>query len=82
MLSLTASIIRITHEQSWKSGDTIIPIIFIFRDFFRRSRADNSVVRGPVGPKFELVDTMDVLITCKFKRDWINNNREQVETLF
>ena len=57
------------------------PLYLSFGIFFRLSRADNSVVGGPVGPKFELVDTMDVLITCKFKRDWINNNREQVETL-
>ena len=40
--------------------------------FFRISRADNSVVGGPIGPKFELVrDIMHVLITCKFKRNWI-----------
>ena len=36
--------------------------------FFRRSRADNSVVGGPIWPKFELVrDIMHVLVTYKFK---------------
>ena len=52
--------------------------------FFRLSRADNSVVRGPIRPKFELVHyIMHVLITCtcKFKKDWINDNRQKVETL-
>ena len=36
--------------------------------FFRRSRADNSVVGGPIWPKFELVrDIMHVLVTYKLK---------------
>ena len=46
--------------------------------FFRRSRADNSVVDGPIWPKFELVrDIMDVLVTYKFKMDLINSDREK-----
>ena len=50
---------------------------------FRRSRATNSVVSGPIWPKFELVrDLMHVLVTCKYKKDWIKNNREKVETSF
>ena len=41
-----------------------------------------SVVCGPTGLKFELVqDIMHVLITFKFKKDWINNSYEKVETL-
>ena len=51
--------------------------------FFRLSRADNSVVGGPIELKFELVqDIMHVLITCKFKMYWINSNREEVEIMF
>ena len=47
--------------------------------FFRRSRADNSVVGGPIWPKFELVrDIMHVLVTYKFKMDLINSDREKV----
>ena len=43
--------------------------------FFRRSRAANSVVGGPIWPKFELIhDIMHVLITCKFEKDRINSN--------
>ena len=50
--------------------------------FFRLSRVDNSVVGGPIGLKFELVqDIMHVLITCKFKKDWVISNQEKVETL-
>ena len=51
--------------------------------FFRHSRAANSVVSGPIWWKFELVlDFMHVLITCKYKKDPIKNNREKVETSF
>ena len=40
--------------------------------FFRRSRAANSIVSGPIWPKFELVrDFMLVLVTCKCKKDRI-----------
>ena len=47
--------------------------------FFRHSRADNSVVGGPIWPKFELVrDIMDVLVTYKFKMDLINSDLEKV----
>ena len=45
--------------------------------FFRRSRAANSVVGGPIWPKFKLIqDIMHVLITCKFEKDRINSNGE------
>ena len=38
-------------------------------EFFRRSRAANSVVSGPIWPKFELVrDFMYVLVTSKGKK--------------
>ena len=49
--------------------------------FFRRSGAVNSVVGGPIWPKFKLVrDIMDVLVTYKFKMDLINSNREKGAT--
>ena len=48
--------------------------------FCRHFVADYSVVRGPIGTKFELVQyIMHVLITCTFKNNWIYNNREKVE---
>ena len=51
--------------------------------FLRRSRAANSVVSGPIWPKFELVrDFMHVLVTCKYIEDRIKSNREKVETPF
>ena len=50
---------------------------------FLDSRAANSVVGGPIWPKFELVqDFMHVLVTCKYEKDWIKNNWEMVETSF
>ena len=43
--------------------------LYVYGNFFRRSRAANSVVGGQIWPKFELIqDIMSVLITCKFKR--------------
>ena len=46
--------------------------------FFRRSRPDNSVVGGPIWPKFELVRAiMHVLVTYKFKMDLINSDRKK-----
>ena len=50
---------------------------------FLDSRAANSVISGSTWPKFELVrDFMHVLVTCKYKKDLIKSNREQVETPF
>ena len=50
---------------------------------FRRSMAANSVVSGPIWPKFELIpDVMHVLVTCKYKKDRIKSNREKVEAPF
>ena len=37
----------------------------------------------PIWPKFELIrDFMHVLVTGKYKKDRIKNNREKVETSF
>ena len=47
------------------------------------SKAANSVVSGPIWPKLELIrDFIHVLVTCKYKKDRIKNNREKVETSF
>ena len=55
-----------------KSGDV---------DFFRRSRAANSIVSGGIWPKFKLIQAfMHVLITCKYEKDPIKNSRENVMT--
>ena len=51
--------------------------------FFRRSRAANSPVLGPIWPNFELVrDIMDVLVTCKYEEDPIKNEGARVDTTF
>ena len=45
--------------------------------------AAKSVVSGLIWLKFELFrDFMHVLVTCKYKKDWIKNNREKVATSF
>ena len=49
---------------------------------FQQSRA-NSKVTGLIRPKFELVlDLMPGLVTCKFDKDPIKNERAGVETSF
>ena len=48
------------NELAWRHH---FPIISLFWKFFRCSRAANSVVSGPIWPKFELVQ---VLVTCKY----------------
>ena len=67
------------NELAWRHHFNIISLWKIFR----RSRTANSVVCGPIWPKFELVrDFMHVLVTCKPKKDRIKNNREKVDTSF
>ena len=67
------------NELAWRHH---FPIISIW-EIFKTSRAANSIVSGPIWLKFELVrDFMHVLVTCKYKKDWIKNNREKVETSF
>ena len=67
------------NELAWRHH---FPIISLW-EIFRRSRAADSVVSGPIWPKFELVrDFMHVLVTCKYKKDRIKSNREKVDTPF
>ena len=69
------------QKQQRKSGNTIFPIIRSMEVFLRRSRAANSVVGGPIWPKFELIhNIMHVLVTSKFETDRININRDYVMT--
>ena len=69
------------QKQQRKSGNTIFPIIRSIGIFLRRSRATNSVVGGPIWPKFELIhNIMHVLVTSKFENDRININRDYVMT--
>ena len=47
------------------------------------SRANNSLVKSPTRPKFKLIwDFMPVLATCKFDKDPIKGDWENMETLF
>ena len=69
------------QKQQRKSGNTIFPIISSIGVFLRCSRAANSVVGGPIWPKFELIhNIMHVLVTSKFENDRININRDYVMT--
>ena len=54
---------------------------YVYGNFFRRSRAANSAVLGPIWPNFEFVrDVMDVLVTCKYEEDRIKNRGARVST--
>ena len=67
------------NELAWRHH---FPIIRLW-EIFKRSRAANSVVSGPIWPKFELFWVfMYVLVSCKYKKDRIKSNREKVETPF
>ena len=51
--------------------------------FFRRLRAANSVVCSQIWPNFKLIQAlMYVIITCKYEKDPIKNNREKVAKPF
>ena len=68
-------------NQKQQSGNTIFPIIRSIGVFLRCSRAANSVVGGPIWPKFELIhNIMHVLVTSKFEKDRITINRDYVMT--
>ena len=58
------------------------PVISLW-EIFQSSRAANSIVSGPIWPKFVLIrDLMHVLVTCKYKKNRIKNNWENMETSF
>ena len=62
------------NELAWRHH---FPIISLW-EIFKTSRAANSVVSGPIWPKFELVwDFMHVLLTCKYKKDQIKKQQRQ-----
>ena len=51
--------------------------------FLRRLRAASSVVHGRIWLNFNLIQAlMYVIITCKYEKDPIKNNREKVATPF
>ena len=67
------------NELAWRQH---FPILSVW-EFFRRSRAANSIGSGQIWPKFELVrEFMHVLVSCKYKKDRIKSNREKLETSF
>ena len=55
------------NELAWRQH---FPIISLW-ECFRHSRAANSVVSGPIWPKFELVQDFMLVVTCKYKKDRI-----------
>ena len=61
----------IQSEKKWK------------HQFFRRLRAANSMVCGRIWPNFKLIQAlMYVIITCKYEKDPIKNNRKSGKTVF
>ena len=62
------------NELAWRHH---FPIVSLW-EIFRRSRAANSVVSGPIWPQFEFLrDFMHDLVTCKYEKDWIDSNQEK-----
>ena len=61
----------IQSEKKWK------------HQFFRRLREASSVVRGRIWPNFKLIEAlMYVIITCKYEKDPIKNNRGKLAKPF
>ena len=61
----------IQSEKKWK------------HKFFRNLRAANSVVCGRIWPNFNHIQALKyVIITCKYEKDPIKNNREKGATPF
>ena len=79
---LQASLTKIRSKMNELAWRHHFPIISLW-EIFRRSRAANSIVSGPIWPKLKLLqDFMHVLVTCKYKKNRIKNNKEKVETSF
>ena len=73
-ITLPFSTVRLANQ---KEGYSSSPMTV----FLRCSRAANSVVGGPIWPKFELIhNIMHVLVTSKFEKDRININGDYVMT--
>ena len=69
------------NKLAWRHHFPIISLWNIFFKFFKHSRATYCAISFRIWPKLELVqDFMHVFVTCKFKEDQINSNRENVET--
>ena len=70
------------EEDSIKNEGTRVATR-LYADFFRRSRADNSVVIGVIWQKFELIQAfMHVIITCKHEEGPIKNEGARVATSY
>ena len=73
-------------DQMKNSGENVMTVIFSIInlwDFFRCSRAANSVVHGRISPNFELIQAlMYIIITCKYEMNPIKNVRENAMTPF
>ena len=70
------------EEDSIKNEGTKVATR-LYADFFRRSRADNSIVNGVIWQKFELIQAfMHVLITCKNEEEQIKNEGPHLATSY
>ena len=70
-------------KNSWeKKATSFFPNISLW-GFFRRSRAANSPVGGPIRPKIEILWALiHVIVSCKYGKERMKNSREKMETLF
>ena len=69
--SLPVNLMKTEFIVTEKRRDTIFPI----QIQWERSRANNSIVKSPTRPKFELIrDFMPVFVPCKFDKDPIKDD--------
>ena len=66
-----------------KFCQSILKIFSSKNQFLTSFKGSNSTALGPIWPKFELIwALMHVIITCKYKKEWMKNSQEKVETPF
>ena len=71
-------------DQMKNSGVNVIFSIISLWNFFRRSRAANSVVHGRISPNFDLIQAlMYIIVTCKYGMNPIKYFRKKCyDTVF
>ena len=74
---LPATLVMIRSKMNELACRQHFPIISLW-EIFKKLNSANSVVSGPILPKFELVpDFTPVFVTCKYKKDQIKTTKKR-----
>ena len=68
-------------NEGARVATTFLPLYVKYEDFSKRSRAANSAIGDRICANFEHVRVfLHVLVTCKYKKGPMKNNREKIAT--